>query len=60
MSRMSELYTTAEELCVEMSYGEITMDDAVDKLMSEYTMFTSSDAYEILENVMRKGMEEIQ
>jgi len=51
--RMKEVYMLAEELCVEMSYGEITMDDAVEKLMSEYPMFVSSDAYGLLEDIMR-------
>ena len=51
--RMKEVFMLAEELCVEMSYGEITMDDAVEKLMSEYPMFVSSDAYGLLEDVMQ-------
>jgi len=55
--RMKEVFMLAEELCVEMSYGEITMDDAVEKLMSEYPMFVSSDAYGLLEDIMREEVE---
>ena len=51
--RMKEVFIFAEELCVEMAYGEITLDDAVQKLMSEYPMFSSSDAYGILEDIMQ-------
>jgi len=54
---MKEVFMLAEELCVEMAYGEITMDDAVEKLMSEYPMFASSDAYGILEDIMREEVE---
>lgn len=51
--RMKELVMLAEELCVQMSYGEITMDDAVDTLTTEYTTLPTSVAYGILEDIMQ-------
>lgn len=55
--RMKEIYMLAEELCVQMSYGEITMDDAVDTIRSEYSVLSSSIAYDILEDIMRSECE---